>query len=225
MTRVAAIDCGTNSIRLLIADALDGRLRDVHREMRIVRLGQGVDSTGRFAPDALQRTRSALIDYAALCTAHGVDRIRMVATSATRDAANRDVFFEMTADVLGDVVEGAVAEVITGVEEAELSFRGAVNELDFAVGPFVIVDLGGGSTADGKFSMVEVECLGACVNAPILRANDDFYEDLDGKLTEELLDKLARDEVPPMGSMTGRQTSAPAGGPNTLTSLRFDGEH
>jgi NADH-quinone oxidoreductase E subunit len=83
----------------------------------------------------------------------------------------------------------------------------------------------GGSTADGKFSMVEVECLGACVNAPILQVNDDFYEDLDGKLTEELLDKLARDEVPPMGSMTGRQTSAPAGGPNTLTSLRFDGEH
>ena len=93
MSRVGAIDCGTNSIRLLIADALDGRLRDVHREMRIVRLGQGVDATGRFAPDALQRTRSALVDYAALCTAHGVDRIRMVATSATRDAANRDVFF------------------------------------------------------------------------------------------------------------------------------------
>jgi NADH-quinone oxidoreductase E subunit len=83
----------------------------------------------------------------------------------------------------------------------------------------------GGSTPDGKFSMVEVECLGACVNAPILQVNDDFYEDLDGKLTEELLDKLARDEVPPMGSMTGRQTSAPAGGPTTLTSLRFDGEH
>ena len=146
MSRVAAIDCGTNSIRLLIADALDGQLRDVHRETRIVRLGQGVDATGRFAPEALQRTRSALVDYAALCTSHGVDRIRMVATSATRDAGNRDVFFAMTADVLGDVVEGAVAEVITGVEEAELSFRGAVNELDYAAAPFVIVDLGGGST-------------------------------------------------------------------------------
>ncbi len=146
MTCVAAIDCGTNSIRLLIADADDGHWRDVHREMRIVRLGQGVDATGRFAPDALQRTRAALVDYAALCAANGVDRIRMVATSATRDAANRDVFFAMTADVLGAVVDGAVAEVITGVEEAELSFRGAVSELDSAAAPFVIVDLGGGST-------------------------------------------------------------------------------
>ena len=146
MSRLAAIDCGTNSIRLLIADASGGQLTDVHREMRIVRLGQGVDATGQFAPEALQRTRSALVDYAKLCTAHGVDRIRMVATSATRDAGNREVFFAMTAEVLGDVVDGAVAEVITGVEEAELSFRGAVNELDSTAGPFVIVDLGGGST-------------------------------------------------------------------------------
>jgi exopolyphosphatase/guanosine-5'-triphosphate,3'-diphosphate pyrophosphatase len=146
MTRVAAIDCGTNSIRLLIADAHAGRLRDVHREMRIVRLGQGVDATGRFAPDALERTRVALVDYAAVCAANEVDRIRMVATSAARDAGNRDVFFAMTADVLGSVVDGSVAEVITGAEEAELSFRGAVSELDAAAAPFVIVDLGGGST-------------------------------------------------------------------------------
>jgi exopolyphosphatase/guanosine-5'-triphosphate,3'-diphosphate pyrophosphatase len=141
VTRVAAIDCGTNSIRLLIADAVDGHLRDVHREMRIVRLGQGVDATGRFAPDALERTRGALADYAALCEAHGVDRVRMVATSAARDAGNRDVFFAMTADVLG-----VRAEVITGAEEAELSFRGAVDELDPAAAPFVVIDLGGGST-------------------------------------------------------------------------------
>src|ERR1700730_4057526 len=146
MSSVAAIDCGTNSIRLLIVDALDGQLRDVHREMRIVRLGQGVDATGRFAPDALERTRAALVDYAALCATYGVDRIRMVATSAARDAGNRDVFFAMTADVLGGVVDGSVAEMITGAEEAELSFHGAVNELDSAAAPFVIVDLGGGST-------------------------------------------------------------------------------
>jgi exopolyphosphatase / guanosine-5'-triphosphate,3'-diphosphate pyrophosphatase len=144
--RVGAIDCGTNSIRLLIAEALGGRLRDVHREMRIVRLGQGVDATGQFAPDALQRTRGALVDYAALCAAHHVDRIRMVATSAARDVGNRDDFFTMTADVLGGVVDGAVAEVISGAEEAELSFHGAVNELDSGSAPFVIVDLGGGST-------------------------------------------------------------------------------
>jgi NADH-quinone oxidoreductase E subunit len=81
----------------------------------------------------------------------------------------------------------------------------------------------GGSTPDGKFSLIEVECLGACVNAPILQVNDDFYEDMDAALTEKLLDALARDEVPPIGSMTGRQTSAPIGGPQTLTDLSFDG--
>lgn len=144
--RVGAIDCGTNSIRLLIADAADGRLRDVHREMRIVRLGQGVDATGEFAPEALVRTESALTDYAALMAKHDVSAVRMVATSAARDAGNRAEFFAMTSRVLGTVVPGAVAEVITGTEEAELSFRGAVGELDPAAAPFVVVDLGGGST-------------------------------------------------------------------------------
>lgn len=144
--RVAGIDCGTNSIRLLIADRTDGRLRDVHREMRVVRLGQGVDATGRFAPDALERTRVALQDYVDLLRRFDVGKVRMVATSATRDAANRDEFFAMTADELGSVIPGAVAEVITGTEEAALSFNGAVGELDPAAAPFVVVDLGGGST-------------------------------------------------------------------------------
>jgi exopolyphosphatase/guanosine-5'-triphosphate,3'-diphosphate pyrophosphatase len=144
--RLAGIDCGTNSIRLLIADVDGGRLRDVHRETRIVRLGQGVDATGEFAADAIARTRAALTDYASLLKRHGAQRVRMVATSAARDVANRDAFFAMTADVLGAVLPGAVAEVITGAEEASLSFRGAVGELDAAAGPFVVVDLGGGST-------------------------------------------------------------------------------
>ncbi|OBA89922.1 exopolyphosphatase [Mycobacteriaceae bacterium 1482268.1] len=144
--RVAAIDCGTNSIRLLIADAVDGRLLDVHREMRIVRLGQGVDATGRFAPEAIERTRVALSAYAELLRHHDVSKVRMVATSATRDAANRDEFFAMTSEVLGAVVPGAIAEVISGDEEARLSFHGAVYELDSAAAPFVVVDLGGGST-------------------------------------------------------------------------------
>jgi len=146
LNRVAAIDCGTNSIRLLIADAVDGGLQDVHREMRIVRLGQGVDATGQFAANALARTKTALIDYAELLRSFAVSKVRMVATSAARDAANRDVFFAMTADVLGEVVPGAVAEVITGTEEAALSFSGAVGELDASSAPFVVVDLGGGST-------------------------------------------------------------------------------
>ncbi|KWX65582.1 Ppx/GppA phosphatase family protein [Mycobacterium sp. NAZ190054] len=144
--RVAAVDCGTNSIRLLIADSAGGGLHDVHREMRIVRLGQGVDATGQFAPDALARTHAALSDYAELMRRNDVGAVRMVATSAARDVANRDEFFTMTSEVLGAVVPGTVAEVITGTEEAELSFRGAVGELDSAAAPFVVVDLGGGST-------------------------------------------------------------------------------
>lgn len=146
MSRVAAIDCGTNSIRLLIAERDGTHLREVHREMRIVRLGQGVDATGEFAADALARTRAALSDYADLLASHAVARVRMVATSAARDVANRQAFFAMTAEVLGAVVPGAVAEVISGDEEAQLSFGGAVDELAGAAEPFVVVDLGGGST-------------------------------------------------------------------------------
>ncbi len=145
--RVAAVDCGTNSIRLLIAD-LDGSggLVDVVREMRVVRLGEGVDASGQFTAEALARTREALAGYVEQMTASGVRRVRMVATSATRDAGNRDEFFAMTAELLGRVVPGAVAEVISGEEEAALSFRGAVGGLDPDQGPFVVTDLGGGST-------------------------------------------------------------------------------
>ncbi|MFC0448280.1 Ppx/GppA phosphatase family protein [Rhodococcus jostii] len=147
MTRVAAVDCGTNSIRLLIADVDDrGALHDVRREMRVVRLGQGVDATGRLAPEAIERTRVALAEYAGMIAEAEATAVRMVATSATRDASNREDFFSMTRDVLGAVIPGAGAEVITGDEEARLSFNGAVGELDPSQGPFVVVDLGGGST-------------------------------------------------------------------------------
>ncbi|MBB4911234.1 Ppx/GppA phosphatase family protein [Actinophytocola algeriensis] len=146
MARVAAIDCGTNSIRLLVADLTeheDGtvHLRDVHREMRIVRLGEGVDATKRLSDAALKRTRDALADYTRICLRKGAERVRMVATSATRDATNRDEFFAMTEELLG--VE---AEVISGDEEARLSFTGAVGDLEPEDGPFVVADLGGGST-------------------------------------------------------------------------------
>jgi exopolyphosphatase/guanosine-5'-triphosphate,3'-diphosphate pyrophosphatase len=146
MSRVAAIDCGTNSIRLLIADVVDGRVHELHREMRIVRLGQGVDATGRFAREAIARTQAALTDYTTLIARYQAPTVRMVATSATRDAANRQEFFAMTAHVLAAAVPGAMAEVITGEEEAALSFHGVVAELDSADGPFIVVDLGGGST-------------------------------------------------------------------------------
>jgi exopolyphosphatase/guanosine-5'-triphosphate,3'-diphosphate pyrophosphatase len=146
MSRVAAIDCGTNSIRLLVADVTtvaDGTLalRDLHREQRVVRLGQGVDATGVLDPDALERTRVALADYTVALRRKGVERVRMVATSATRDARNRDDFFGMVRDTLG-----VDAEVISGDEEATLSFVGAVGDLDPDDGPFAVVDTGGGST-------------------------------------------------------------------------------
>ncbi|MFC4854031.1 exopolyphosphatase [Actinophytocola glycyrrhizae] len=146
MARVAAIDCGTNSIRLLVADLTEhedgtAHLRDVHREMRIVRLGEGVDATKRLSDVAIERTRAALADYTAVCRRKGAERVRMVATSATRDATNRAEFFAMTEELLG--VE---AEVISGDEEARLSFTGAVGDLEPADGPFVVTDLGGGST-------------------------------------------------------------------------------
>ena len=139
MTRVAAVDCGTNSIRLLVADVVDGRLVDVHREMRIVRLGQGVDRTGVLAPEALARTFAALRDYAALLD--GVDRVRMVATSATRDAANAEEFVVGCTAILG-----VPPDVVSGQEEARLSFRGATAELTGHPTPYAVCDIGGGST-------------------------------------------------------------------------------
>jgi exopolyphosphatase/guanosine-5'-triphosphate,3'-diphosphate pyrophosphatase len=144
--RVAAIDCGTNSIRLLVTD-LDpatGAASELTRRMEIVRLGQGVDATGRLAPQALQRTFAACDDYAAEIRRLGAQRIRFVATSATRDAANRDEFVAGVRSRLG--VE---PEVITGSEEAALSFSGATRAVAAADGhptPYLVVDIGGGST-------------------------------------------------------------------------------
>lgn len=141
MTRVAAVDCGTNSVRLLVAD-VEGRTKtDLHREMRVVRLGEGVDRTGRLSDAALERTRAALVDYAVVLRDLGVERTRMVATSATRDAANRDAFVAMVEQVLG-----VTPEVIPGSEEAQLSFDGATRDLDPGAGPFLVMDIGGGST-------------------------------------------------------------------------------
>ncbi|MDI3193497.1 Ppx/GppA phosphatase family protein [Pseudarthrobacter sp. AL07] len=146
MTRVAAIDCGTNSLRLLIADIDRSNgtttLTDVVREMRVVRLGQGVDATGELAPEALERTFAATADYAEMIREHSAESIRFVATSASRDARNRQVFVDGIRDLLG--VE---PEVISGDEEAALSFAGASSVLPILDGEHVlVVDLGGGST-------------------------------------------------------------------------------
>ncbi|AXK44885.1 exopolyphosphatase [Brachybacterium saurashtrense] len=143
---VAAIDCGTNSIRLLIArrDEATGALVDLERRLEMVRLGLGVDRTGRFDPVAVERTLEAARRYRELIVHHGVrtQDIRFVATSATRDASNRDEFIEGIEQILG-----VRPEVITGQEEAALSFRGAVSTIgDLPEGPSLVVDIGGGST-------------------------------------------------------------------------------
>ena len=139
--RVAAIDCGTNSIRLLVADLDGADLVDVHREMRIVRLGQDVDRTGRLATEALERTRLALVDYAEVIRTLGASRVRMVATSATRDAANRDEFESLVSATLG-----VPPDVVSGREEAALSFAGAAAGLPGTVPPVLVMDVGGGSS-------------------------------------------------------------------------------
>ncbi|MFB7278603.1 exopolyphosphatase [Streptomyces hydrogenans] len=142
MTRVAGIDCGTNSIRLLVADVHPetGELVELDRRMTIVRLGQGVDRTGRLAPEALERTFAACREYAAVIAELGAERIRFVATSASRDAENRQDFVDGVVAILG--VE---PEVITGDQEAALSFAGATGELSGAE-TYLVVDIGGGST-------------------------------------------------------------------------------
>ncbi|MFJ5531520.1 exopolyphosphatase [Streptomyces sp. NPDC093261] len=146
MRRVAAVDCGTNSIRLLVADAdpATGALVELDRRMTIVRLGQGVDRTGRLAPEALERTFAACREYAEIIKGYGAERLRFVATSASRDAENRDEFVRGVLDILG--VE---PEVISGDQEAEFSFMGATRELagrEDLARPYLVVDIGGGST-------------------------------------------------------------------------------
>lgn len=151
MTRVAAIDCGTNSIRLLIADVeihtdRPAALTDVVREMEVVRLGYGVDRTGRIDPAAMERTLAVAARYADTCREHGVEAVRFVATSASRDAQNADEFVAGVRAAFADF--GIAPEVITGAEEAELSFTGATGDVVAAgyPGPYLVCDIGGGST-------------------------------------------------------------------------------
>ncbi|GAA5166410.1 Ppx/GppA phosphatase family protein [Ornithinimicrobium tianjinense] len=147
MTRVGAVDCGTNSIRLLIAD-LDGAggLTEVTRTMQIVRLGEGIDATGRISDGAMMRTLAAAEGYAALCRDAGCESVRFVATSASRDAANADDFVAGVREAFGEL--DVAPEVVSGAEEAELSFVGATGSLRAAgaPGPYLVVDIGGGST-------------------------------------------------------------------------------
>jgi exopolyphosphatase/guanosine-5'-triphosphate,3'-diphosphate pyrophosphatase len=177
--RVAGIDCGTNSIRLLVADidADAGALVDVDRRMRIVRLGQGVDSTGMLAPEALERTFAACSDYAAIITESGATQVRFVATSATRDASNRNDFVDGIRRILK--VE---PEVVSGQEEARLSFSGATAGLVSAIPPFLVVDIGGGST---EFVLGAAEPTTSCsVNIGCVRMTERHFAHPGGPVQE-----------------------------------------
>ena len=169
MSRVAAIDCGTNSIRLLIAEISEGNFREIYRTMEIVRLGEGVDKNNRFDPKAIQRTLSAVKVFSEEITRRAVGAIRFCATSATRDAENRALFIDGVTELLG-----VTPEVISGEEEAQLSFLGAVRELHPSDAPFLVVDIGGGST-EFVFGGNEVEAAKS-VNIGCVRMSERHFD-------------------------------------------------
>jgi len=171
MKRVAALDCGTNSIRLLIAEENPGAstFTEISRKMSIVKLGEGVDKNKAFLPDAISRTLAALKVFAKEITEAKVDQIRFCATSATRDAQNRDEFLIPVAQILG-----ITPEVISGDEEARLSFKGATQGLDKASGPFLVVDIGGGST-EFVFGIEQVEAARS-VNIGCVRMSERHFK-------------------------------------------------
>lgn len=141
MGPIASLDLGTNSTRVLVARPTDGGLDVLDRRNTITRLGQGVGASGRLAPEAIERTLDCLRGYHEILDRHRVERVRVAATSASRDAANRDEFFDAVEELIG-----TRPELLSGDEEGRLSFRGATGELDPATGPFLVVDIGGGST-------------------------------------------------------------------------------
>lgn len=159
----AAIDCGTNSTRLLIGDGVVTH----ERLMRITRLGAGVDGSGRLAADAIGRVIDCLREFRVVMDRYELAGVRMAATSAARDAANRDEFFDAAEEVIG-----ARPELLSGQEEGELSFLGATSDLDPADGPFVVVDIGGGST---EFSVGTTKCEGALsINVGCVRVTEQY---------------------------------------------------
>ena len=183
--RVAAIDCGTNSIRLLIADIDGSNFREVVRDMEIVRLGQGVDQTGQFHPDAITRTLTVVDKFAAEIAKRGVEKIRFCATSATRDATNRHLFVDGVHERLGIELE-----VISGDEEAALSFAGAIKDLDPSNGPFLVIDIGGGST-EFVFGTSTVEAARS-VNIGCVRMSERHFAN-DPAASEQI--ELARTDI------------------------------
>lgn len=218
---VAAIDCGTNSIRLLIARLDDdGRMVDLERHMEIVRLGYGVDRTGRFDPAAIDRTLDACRRYARLIEHHGAEELRFAATSATRDAANRDEFTGAVRDILG-----VTPEVIAGEEEAELSFRGAVETLpDLPGSERLVVDIGGGSTelvrgADGPRDRISLDMGSVRITERHLHADPPTPAQIDAAIRD--IDALL-DQASPILTAPGLDALVGvAGTVTTLTALQL----
>ncbi|NUS73347.1 MAG: DUF501 domain-containing protein [Corynebacteriales bacterium] len=210
---LAAIDCGTNTVRLLIAQGA----KTLVRRAEIVRLGEGVDASGRLAPAALERTRLVLEDYAAVLAEYGVKNVRMVATSATRDAANADEFATMVHEVLG-----VAPEVITGAQEAQLTFAGATSGLVGAEPPHVVVDIGGGSTeiigGPGAAISVDIGCVR--LTERFLRSDPPSFEELE-ELAVAVRAELRRvlDVVPAATLSDGGTLIGVAGTVTTLTAL------
>jgi exopolyphosphatase/guanosine-5'-triphosphate,3'-diphosphate pyrophosphatase len=218
---VAAIDCGTNSVRLLVAEATGGgRFHTVERLMRITRLGQGVDVARALAPEAIDRTLAVLREYREVMDRFGVEHVRMTATSAARDAANRDEFFAAAESVVG-----ARPELLDGAEEGRLSFAGAASDLDPADGPFLVVDIGGGST---EFSVGTTECEGTmsidigCVRLTekYVRSDPPAPEELTAciSLTDAYLEDVAR-ELP--GAASARTFVGLAGTVTTIAAVEM----
>jgi exopolyphosphatase/guanosine-5'-triphosphate,3'-diphosphate pyrophosphatase len=180
MTTVAAIDCGTNSTRLLVARASDGGgYETLERHTTITRLGEGVDATGRMGREALGRVVECLQQYGEIIDRHDVTSVRMTATSAARDASNREDFFD-----LAEVVIGVRPDLLSGPEEAELSFRGATADLDPLDGPFLVADIGGGST---EFAFGTDAVLGSISTDMGCVRLTEKYIDHDPPLPEELV--------------------------------------
>jgi exopolyphosphatase / guanosine-5'-triphosphate,3'-diphosphate pyrophosphatase len=226
MTRVAAIDCGTNSIRLLIAEPDDsGGLKDLERRLEIVRLGQGVDASGEFHPDALERTFAAVDQYAELIKKAdvGVEKVHFVATSATRDVKNRDSFFAGIKERLG-----VLPDVISGEAEAHLSFNGALSRVTPGGEPVLVMDIGGGSTelitgsADGEMQSVSSLDIGSVrITERFLKQNPVADDDLE-RATTYVDDLLAGSGVDfgSIGTWIGV-----AGTATTLAGVHLELEH
>jgi exopolyphosphatase/guanosine-5'-triphosphate,3'-diphosphate pyrophosphatase len=206
---VAAVDIGTNSVRLLVAERDGGgQLHRIERLMRITRLGQGVDASHRLAPEAIERTLAVLREYRDVIDRLGVDRVRATATSAARDAGNGAAFIEPATDVLG-----CAPEVLSGDEEGALSFRGATAELDAADGPFLVVDIGGGST-EFTFGSTSLDAVLSC-DIGCVRLTEKFLHH-DPPEPDELAQCLSLTEV--YLHDVAREVAAP-GDPKTFVGL------